>query len=70
MGAVAEQVEPLLVSAYEELKRRESSIPPAAAFRLKEAGERLVAFYEAWEKPKKAAEWRDKLRETKNPKNP
>ena len=37
-----------------------SGIPPRSRSRLAEAGGRIVALYEAWGKPEKAAEWRAK----------
>ena len=53
--------EPLLISGYEGLKAREATIAAAGKPRLPEAGQRLVKLYDAWGKPEKAAEWRNKL---------
>jgi hypothetical protein len=53
--------EPLLISGYEGLKAREATIAAAGKPRLPEAGERLVKLYDAWGKPEKAAQWRNKL---------
>jgi hypothetical protein len=56
------EAEPLLVGGYEGLKKREAKIPPAfRAVRLKEALERLVQLYDAWDKPDEAARWRKEL---------
>jgi tetratricopeptide (TPR) repeat protein len=52
---------PLLLAGYEGLKRREGKILPILKFRLTEAIERLVQFYEAWGQPEKAAVWKAKL---------
>ena len=54
------EAEPLLIRGYEGLKARVSGIPPRSRSRLAEAGGRIVALYEAWGKPEKAAEWRAK----------
>jgi eukaryotic-like serine/threonine-protein kinase len=53
------EAEPLLLSGYEGLKRRETSIPPQEAPRLTRAVERLVKFYDAWGQKDKAAKWRE-----------
>ena len=55
------EAEPLVLSGYEGLKAREARIPPQGKPRLKEAAERVVKLYEAWEKKDKAADWRAKL---------
>jgi tetratricopeptide (TPR) repeat protein len=55
------EAEPLLLSGYEEMKRREPQIPAAGKPRLTEALQRLVQLYESWDKPDQAAEWRGKL---------
>jgi eukaryotic-like serine/threonine-protein kinase len=52
---------PLIVVGYEGLKAREARIPPQGKARLKEAADRVVKLYEAWEKKDKAADWRAKL---------
>jgi serine/threonine protein kinase/tetratricopeptide (TPR) repeat protein len=58
------EAEPLLVRGYEGLKAREAQIPPLyARFRISQAGERVVRLYEAWRRPEKAAEWREKVAE-------
>jgi serine/threonine protein kinase/Flp pilus assembly protein TadD len=49
------EAEPLLVKAWEGM-----ASPPARAENKREALERIVALYEAWGKPEKAAEWRAK----------
>jgi tetratricopeptide (TPR) repeat protein len=53
-----DEAEPLVVSGYEGMKAREAKIPAPDRPRLAEAAGRVVAFYEAWGKPEKTAEWR------------
>jgi tetratricopeptide (TPR) repeat protein/tRNA A-37 threonylcarbamoyl transferase component Bud32 len=48
------EAEPLLVDSYKKMAKAKGVTPP----RLAEAHARLVRLYEAWGKPKKAAEWR------------
>jgi serine/threonine protein kinase/Flp pilus assembly protein TadD len=55
------EAEPLLVQGYEGLKAREARIPQFVKVILMEAGERVVALYEAWGKPDQATAWRAKL---------
>jgi tetratricopeptide (TPR) repeat protein len=50
------EAEPLLLTGYEALQKDDAA-PPRV---LREAHERLVKLYEAWDKPDKAQEWRDK----------
>jgi tetratricopeptide (TPR) repeat protein len=52
------EAEPLLVSGYDGMKRREATMPPQARDLLPEALERLVQLYEATGKPDEAARWR------------
>ncbi len=53
--------EPLLLSGYEGLEKTEPTIPPAAKHNLRDALERLVQLYAAWDKPAEAANWRNRL---------
>ena len=55
------EAEPLLLSGYQGMKAREAKIPAAGKVRLKVASARVVALYDAWGKPEKAAEWRTRL---------
>jgi len=58
--------EPLLLSAYDGMVTKESTVSRAYPLRPKlheEGGERIVQLYQDWGKPDKAAEWREKLRE-------
>jgi tetratricopeptide (TPR) repeat protein len=56
------EAEPLLVSGYEGMEQRASSIPDTArASRLREALENVVELYRAWNKPEQAAPWQQKL---------
>lgn len=60
------EAEPLLLSAYEGMVTKESTVSRAYPLRPKlheEGGERIVQLYQDWGKPEKAAEWREKLRE-------
>jgi tetratricopeptide (TPR) repeat protein len=55
------EAEPLLVSGYQGMSQRAASIPMESRRVLPQAGERIVQLYKQWEKPEKAAEWRDRL---------
>ncbi len=51
-----DEAEPLLLDGYEKI-----APPPHLALHKRRAFERVVRLYEAWGKPEKAAEWRQKL---------
>jgi len=53
--------EPLLLSGYAGLEKTDPTIPPQAKHNLREALERLLQLYTAWDKPAEAAKWRAKL---------
>jgi tetratricopeptide (TPR) repeat protein len=55
------EAEPLLISGYGGVMQREAAIPLKDRLVLSQAGERIVQLYEDWEKPQKAAEWRERL---------
>jgi eukaryotic-like serine/threonine-protein kinase len=55
------EAEPLLISGYQGMLQREAAIPVEDRPVLSQAGERIVQLYEKWEKPEKAAEWRERL---------
>jgi hypothetical protein len=57
--------EPLLLAGYEGMKEREARIPARGKVPLTEALERLVQLYDAWGKPERAKEWRQKLEQAK-----
>jgi eukaryotic-like serine/threonine-protein kinase len=57
------QAEPLLLSGYEGLANREMTIPAPSRTAVKEAGERIVRFYQDWAKPEKAAEWQARIQQ-------
>jgi hypothetical protein len=59
------EAEPLLVSGYEGMVQREMLIPAGYRSNLEQVGQRLVQLYQAWDKPKKAAEWKQQLRSIK-----
>ena len=49
------------MSSYDGMKARTAQIPAPSKYRVTEAGDRVVQFYEAWGKPEKLREWRQKL---------
>jgi tetratricopeptide (TPR) repeat protein/tRNA A-37 threonylcarbamoyl transferase component Bud32 len=53
--------EPLLLTGYDGMKKREAKIPAQEKVRLADAVERLVKLYEATEKKEAAAKWRKEL---------
>ena len=55
------EAEPLVVGGYEGMKAREARIEVPERFRLREAAERVVHLYEAWNQPDRAAAWKAKL---------
>jgi tetratricopeptide (TPR) repeat protein len=57
------EAEPLLLSGYQGMKRREDKIPTLGRPRLKEALQRLVLLDEVTARPDQAAEWKKKLTE-------
>jgi eukaryotic-like serine/threonine-protein kinase len=57
-----QEAEPLLLSGYEGMRQKESTIPAAKRSELNQAGNRIVQLYRDWRKSDKAAEWRKKLR--------
>ncbi|MBV8812416.1 MAG: serine/threonine protein kinase [Acidobacteriaceae bacterium] len=59
------EAEPLLLSGYEGMIQRESTIPAWSRFNLRETAEWIVQLYGAWGKPAKAAEWSAKLQPSK-----
>jgi tetratricopeptide (TPR) repeat protein len=57
------EAEPLVVSGYEGMLRRQATIPAGHRRALQEAGERAVRLYTDWGKPEKAAAWAQKLQD-------
>jgi serine/threonine protein kinase len=55
------EAEPMLLAGYRGMNERQNQMSGAVKPQLKEALDRLVRFYEAWEKPEQAAEWQAKL---------
>jgi len=55
------EAEPLLLSAYQGMKRREDKIPAMGRSRVKEAIQRLVRLYQATGRSDKVAEWQTEL---------
>lgn len=55
------EAEPLLLSGYEGMKKREAKIPAEERFRLTKQLERLVRLYEAWGKEDEANKWSKEL---------
>ncbi len=61
------EAEPLLLQGYEGLKKVEDTFGnPTANWRLTEAVQRIVDFYEATQQREKARAWREKLPANKN----
>jgi eukaryotic-like serine/threonine-protein kinase len=60
--------EPLLLQGYEGMKQAETTIVGQWRYRLTEAGERVIRYYEETNQPEKAREWRKKIREDKSEK--
>jgi tetratricopeptide (TPR) repeat protein len=60
-----EEAEPLLLQAYEGMKKQEVLLTADERRRLAEAGKRVVQFYELTNQPEKVREWRQKLLATK-----
>jgi len=56
-----EEAEPLVIGGYEGMRARDAKIPPPAKPRLREAAERVVRLYQAWNKPENTNEWKVKL---------
>ena len=48
------------LAGYQGMVQRAESVPFKKRTAIPEAREQLVNLYEAWGKPEKAAEWRDK----------
>jgi eukaryotic-like serine/threonine-protein kinase len=57
------EAEPLLVSGFEGMQRRQASVSVLLRQKLRKAAEQIIHLYEGWNKPDKAAEWRKKLDE-------
>jgi serine/threonine protein kinase len=55
------EAEPLLVQGYEGMKQGEATMIAPWRFRLTEAGERVIRFYEETNQPEKARQWRERL---------
>jgi serine/threonine protein kinase len=61
------EAEPLL-QGYEGMKRGEATMVAQWRYRLTEAGERVIRYYEETNQPEKAREWRERLLEEKSKK--
>jgi eukaryotic-like serine/threonine-protein kinase len=55
------EAEPLLVGGYEGMKQNAAAVSDLNRQKMKKVGELVVKFYTAWNKPDKAAEWRQIL---------
>jgi tetratricopeptide (TPR) repeat protein len=55
------QAEALLLSGYQGMLQRQATIPAFNQFKVGQAGERIVQFYQDWGEPEKASEWQKKL---------
>ena len=58
-----DEAEPLLLSAYEELKRLRSEIDDRNKRRIRDAADSLVDLYVAWDKPELAKQWQATVKE-------
>jgi tetratricopeptide (TPR) repeat protein len=56
------EAEPLLVQGYEGMKQGEATMTAQWRFRLPEAGERVIRYYEETNQPAKARAWQERLR--------
>jgi tetratricopeptide (TPR) repeat protein len=59
------EAEPLLLQGYEGLKQREWIFQSGWKYRITEAGERIVHFYEVTHQPETARAWREQLDQPK-----
>jgi eukaryotic-like serine/threonine-protein kinase len=55
------EAEPLLIEGYQGMVEREAKMPFDAVRFVEQAREQIVKFYDAWAKPEKATEWREKM---------
>jgi len=53
---------PLLLQGYEGMKQVETTIVAQERYRLAEAGERVIRYYEETNQPEKARAWREKVK--------
>jgi len=60
--------ETFLLQGYRGMKQAEATMPAQWRFRLTEAGERVVRYYEETNQPEKARAWRERLLEDKSKK--
>jgi serine/threonine protein kinase/tetratricopeptide (TPR) repeat protein len=56
------EAEPLLLSGYQGMLLRRTTMPWDRQMALNDAAERILQHYESWGKPEKVAEWREKLK--------
>jgi hypothetical protein len=56
------EAEPLLLSGYEGVERREAMMPAAARSNIQKAADRIVNLYKDWGKPQQTVEWRQKIK--------
>jgi hypothetical protein len=61
------EAENLLINGYEGMKQRESKMELKSQSRLADGLERIVQFYEKWEKKEQADAWRAKRTAAKSP---
>lgn len=60
------EAEPLILRGYEEMKKGEAK-HHIGDRRIREAGERVIRFYEVTGQPEKVREWRAKISSTTRP---
>ena len=56
------EAEPLLLQGYEGMNQVEATMTAQERYRLTEAGERLIRYYEETDQPEKARTLREELR--------
>ena len=59
------EAEPLLLEGYQGMLARKDRIDVPEWYHLDRAREWIIQLYQAWGKPEKAAEWREKLKAIK-----
>jgi tetratricopeptide (TPR) repeat protein len=59
------EAEPLVISGYEGLVQRQTSLPRGLGSELADAADRIAQLYRAWGKPWEAARWSRKVEEIK-----
>ena len=64
------EAEPLLISGYEAMIERQTTMSASDKSDLQDAGQRIVQLYQNWGKPAKIAEWKQRLQASTPASNP